>query len=306
MAIVPSVDLQAPSQLLTRRTVLTLAAAATFTTRFGRATAAQEATPTTQSATVHVNGIDLYYEERGSGPPLLLLPGLSSTGFTIPALEPHFRSITLDNRGAGRSSVPPGPYTTRLLADDAAALLEYLGIERAHILGFSLGGAIAQELALAYPERVDHMVLYGTFARPNHAVFDPWLTHFVQAYERQLDPIAFNLWLMGWLFTPAFMSQPDLVASALGPDPYPASAQGVAAQAAAAQAHDTLERLDQITAPTLVLVGADDIVCPVVYAQALAAGIPGAKLQVLAQGGHAALWEYADAANQALLQFLPT
>src|SRR4051812_17139849 len=106
-----------PSQLLTRRTLGALAAAMALSIHLGRPAAAQEATPTTQSATVHVNGIDLYYEEAGSGPPLLLIPGLSSTGFTIPALETHFRNITLDLRGAGRSSAPPGPYTTRMLAD---------------------------------------------------------------------------------------------------------------------------------------------------------------------------------------------
>jgi molybdenum cofactor biosynthesis protein B len=109
---------------LTRRTVLSMAAVATVAARFGRSVAAQEATPTTSStptttsATVHVNGIDLYYEETGSGPALLNIPPLSSTGFTIPALEPHFRFITFDNRGAGRSSAPPGPYTTRQMADD--------------------------------------------------------------------------------------------------------------------------------------------------------------------------------------------
>src|SRR3954453_17485415 len=121
---------------LTRRTVLSLAAVATVAARIGRSVAAQEATPTTQSATVHVNGIDLYYEETGSGPPLLNIQPLSSTGFTIPALDPHFRFIPFDNRGAGRSSFPPGPNASRQLADDAAALLDYLGVERAHVFGF--------------------------------------------------------------------------------------------------------------------------------------------------------------------------
>ena len=164
--VVPYSRPSASSPLLTRRTLLTLAAVTAVASRVGRAAAAQDATPTTQSATVHINGIDLYYEERGSGPPLLIIPPLSSTGFTITALEPHFRIITFDNRGAGRSSVPPGPYTTRLMADDAAALLEHLGVERAHVFGFSLGAEIAQELALAYPERVDRLVLNGAFARP--------------------------------------------------------------------------------------------------------------------------------------------
>ncbi len=297
-----------PTAALSRRTTLRLGIGGIVTTlglMGQRRAAAQDATPVTTSATVHVNGIDLYYEERGSGPPLLIIPPLSSTGFTIAALEPHFRSITFDNRGAGRSEVPPGPYTTRMMADDAAALLEHLGVERAHVFGFSLGGMIAQELALNYPDRVDHLVINGAYARPNRAVIDPWLTLWDQAYEGKVDMVAFNLWLLGWLLTPAFMSQPDLVAAALEfEDPYPASAQGVAAQTAAGRTHDTLDRLGQISAPTLVLVGAGDIVTPVVYSEELAAGIPGATLQVLDPGGHSVLFEYEEASNDALLAFL--
>jgi pimeloyl-ACP methyl ester carboxylesterase len=296
---------------VSRRTLLRglagsgVAAALAAARRAAPAALAQEATPTTSSATVSVNGIDLYYEERGSGPPLLVIPGLSGTGFTIPALEPHFRSITLDNRGAGRSSAPPGPYTTRLMADDAAALLDHLGIDRAHVLGFSLGGMIAQELALAHPERVGRLVLNGAFARPNHALVDPWIALWDQAYGGKIDLVTFNLWLLGWLLTPAFMTQPDLVAAAIAaPDPYPATAQGVAGQTAAVRAHDTLDRLGQIAAPTLVLVGAQDILTPVFYAEELAKGIPGATLKVLDPGGHSVLFEYADAANAALLAFL--
>ena len=97
-----------------------------------------------------------------------------------------------------------------------------------------------------------------------------------------------------------------MAAALAAEDPYPASAQGVAAQAAAGKAHDTLDRLGQIAAPTLVLVGAEDIVTPLPYAQALAEGIPGATLQVLERGGHAALWEFEDAGNAALLAFLPS
>jgi pimeloyl-ACP methyl ester carboxylesterase len=292
-------------RVITRRALMTLTTATASTARFGHLAAAQEATPTTQSATVRVNGIDLYYEERGSGPPLLIISPLSGTGYTISALEPHFRSITFDNRGAGRSAVPPGPYTTRQMADDAAALLEYLGVDRAHVFGFSMAGMIAQELALAYPERVDHLVINGAFARPDLAVIDPWLTLWDQAYEREINPVAFNLWLLGWLLTPAFMSQPELVAAALEfEDPYPASAKGIAAQTAVIRTHDTLDRLGQFNAPTLVLVGAQDNVTPVAYSEELAQGIPEATLQVLDPGGHSVVFEYEDAANAALLVFL--
>src|SRR3954470_2981688 len=109
------------------------------------------------------NELELYYEETGSGPPLLLIAGLSGNtlGWSMlqPVLAEHFRVIAFDNRGAGRSSAPPGPYTTAQMAQDAVALLDYFDIDRAHIIGQSMGGMIAQELALAHPERVDRLVL---------------------------------------------------------------------------------------------------------------------------------------------------
>jgi pimeloyl-ACP methyl ester carboxylesterase len=295
----------ASSPTLNRRTLMTLAAATAFVARFGRATTAQAATPIPQSDTIHVNGIDLYYEERGSGPPLLIIPALGGTGYTLSGLEPHFRTITFDNRGAGRSSAPPGPYTMRQLADDATALLDHLDVERAHVFGFSLGGMIAQELAIAYPERVDHLVINGAYARPNLAVVDPWLTMWDQAYAKQIDPQAFTVWLLGQLLTPAFMTQVDLVTAAIAtPDPYPATAQGISGQTAAIRTHDTRDRLGQISAPTLVLVGAQDILTPVTYSEELAHGIPNATLSVLDPGGHSVVFEYQDAANAALLDFL--
>ena len=102
---------------------------------------------------------------------LLLIAGLSGntlgSAMLQPALAERFRAIAFDNRGAGRSSAPPGPYTTRQMRDDAAALLDHLGLDRAHVIGQSMGGMIAQELALAHPARVDRMILYGTFARPS-------------------------------------------------------------------------------------------------------------------------------------------
>jgi pimeloyl-ACP methyl ester carboxylesterase len=258
-----------------------------------------------------VDGIDLYYEDTGSGPPLLLIAGLSGNtlgwAMLLPALAQYFRVIAFDNRGAGRSSTPPGPYTTREMADDAAALLDHLGIERAHVIGLSLGGMIAQELALAHPERVDHLVLYATYARPRPAIHDPWLRNWVEACERGTTPDQLATLLLPWFLTPAFMAQPDQVEAAIGEwvaDPYPAPAHGVAAQAAACLSHDTLSRLGQVAPPTLVLVGAEDIVTPVSCAQELTEGIPGARLHVLERGGHTPDVEYPEAVAEALLAFL--
>ena len=150
-------------------------------------------------------------------------------------------------------------------------------------------------------------MLLSTNARGRLA-FDAWQTFFAQAYERDLDPTGFRLWLMGWLFTPTFMAQPALVEAALGEpegDAYPeAPVHGILAQVAAARTHDTLGRLGQIAAETLVLVGTEDILTPVADAEELARGIPRALLQVLERGGHAAVFEYPEAVTEALLAFL--
>lgn len=257
---------------------------------------------------IQVNGIDRYYQETGSGDPLLLINGIGGTSLgwapLLPLLAGLFRVVTSDNRGVGRSEAPPGPYTTRQLADDAAALLVHLGVERAHVVGSSMGGMIAQELALAHPALVDRLVLSGTFARPRRAIMDPWLTFVAQMAER-LDPVAVTLGWLPWLYTPAFLADPERVEAALAwQDPYPAPPHGIAAQVEAVRAHDTLERLPRIAAPTLVLVGADDVVTPVYYAQELAERIPGARLQVLERVGHSALSEYPEAGAEALLAFL--
>jgi len=260
---------------------------------------------------VQANGIDLYYEETGNGEPLLLISGLS--GNTLgwepirPALAERFCAISFDNRGAGRSSAPPGPYSTRQMADDAAALLDRIGVARAHVVGLSLGGMIAQELALAYPERVDRLVLLATYPRLRPGVHDPWLNAWLQAGERGMDPASFEICMMPWMISPAFMARHDLVETALVEslsDPYPASAVGISGQVEACRAHDALERLPRIAAPTLVLVGAEDILSPVSYAQELTERIPGARLQVLERCGHVPFLEEPKAVAEALLAFL--
>jgi pimeloyl-ACP methyl ester carboxylesterase len=258
---------------------------------------------------VQLNGIDRFYQERGSGDALLLINGLGGSALNweplLPALAARFRVITSDNRGVGRSAAPPGPYTTRQMADDAAALLTHLGVERAHVVGSSMGGMIAQELALTYPTLVGRLVLFATYARPRLAIIGPWLSFIKEAMDRGCDPAGLRALGLGWWYGPAFLADPDRVEEALAwQEPYPAPAHGIAAQAEAARAHDTLDRVSQITAPTLILVGAEDIFTPLYYSRELAAGIPGARLQVLKRGGHSALWEYPADGAAALLEFL--
>ena len=267
--------------------------------------------------TAQLSGIDIYYEEHGSGDPLLLIMGFGGHSLAwimqVPALAKQFRVITLDNRGVGRSSVPPGPYTTRQMADDAAALLDHLDIERAHVVGWSMGGMIAQELALGYPQKVDRLVLLASVAR-TRPYAENWLRYATQSAELvksgALDPTGALLGGMPWMFTPAFLSQPDLVQAAIAQslaDPFPPTPEGIAAQAEACRAHafgDALDRLTEIAAPTLVLVGAEDILTPAVYSREMADRIPGARLQILEKGGHGMPLEHPQQVNDALLAFL--
>lgn len=260
---------------------------------------------------VRVNGIDLYHDVSGDGPPLLLISGLSGSALDWESIRPtlaqRFTVVTFDNRGAGRSTAPQGPYTVRQMAEDAATLLGHLGVERAHVVGLSLGALIGQELAINHPTLVDRLAMIGAAARVRPKPMGIWLDMWVQVCERGLDPAGIALWLMPWFLTPAFMRNHEQVAAAIDQmlaDPFPAPVHGIAGQAAAVRNHDASARLREITAPTLVLVGADDIVTPVADAEALAAGIPGARLLVLPRGGHVPQLEDPDAVWDAVLAFL--
>jgi 3-oxoadipate enol-lactonase len=262
--------------------------------------------------TAEINGITMYYEEQGQGEPLLLIMGLGMHSLAwimqTAAMAQKFRTIVFDNRGAGRTSAPPGPYTIRQMADDTRGLLDHLGIEKAHIVGVSMGGMIAQELAINYPERVGRLVLMSSLAKqPDGQVADWWLGFGEWAREQGADPRQFLTYTLPWLFTANLLGNTAMVSAAVNQsamDPYPISTEGFKGQAAAARAHDTVERLAQIKSPTLVLVGKEDVLTPVAYSQVLAERIPGARLQILEHGGHGMTLEYAADVNNALLAFL--
>ena len=178
---------------------------------------------------VRVGDIELHYVEHGEGDPLLLVMGFGGDhlawGLQMPAFAARHRVIAFDNRGVGQTGAPDAPYTTLEMADDAVGLLDALGIERAHVLGVSMGGMIAQELALNHPGRVRTLQLHCTYARPDGyilALVDAWRrirTTF--DHEHSLRTIAL------WLFAPAtFNERPEfvemLLQSALA-NPYPQS-----------------------------------------------------------------------------------
>jgi pimeloyl-ACP methyl ester carboxylesterase len=258
------------------------------------------------------NGIRLYYEWHGAedGIPVVLVMGLGGDStawpFQLAALAPRHRVLVFDNRGAGRSEAPDVAYTTRGMAEDLLGLLGGLGVERAHLLGLSLGGAIAQEAVLAAPKRFVSLQLHATWAGP-HPYFQA-LVGAVRMARLQLGREGFYRALSVWLFTPAcFVSQPDLVETVVQRathHPHPTALHAYLRQTEAALGHDARDRVHLIGCPTLVAVGSQDLITPPVLAEELASRIPGARLRSLPDVGHGAIWEAPEAFNRVCLEFL--
>ncbi len=251
----------------------------------------QRATPVS-AGTVTAGGIKMYYEVHGEGEPLLLIMGFGGSvldwGWVLPPkLAERYRIIMFDNRGAGRSDQPPGPYSIKQMADDAANLMDALGIERAHVFGASMGGMIAQELAVNYPGKVERLILGCTSAGGCGRVMDPE----IQAYlEPRTD---MTLYQMLWWSAPAGFPQEfidahrDIVERKIQSDLiYPSQLHAYKAQLAAFKAHDAYSRLPSLRMPSLILVGDRDVLIPPENSRILASIIPGAQLKMIEGAGH--------------------
>src|SRR5439155_1020798 len=227
-------------------------------------------------ATATVDSIELYYEEHGRGDPLLLIMGLAADStawmFQVPDFAERYRTITFDNRGVGRSSKPPGPYTIHQMADDAAGLLDALRVARAHVLGVSMGGMIAQELALRHPERVRGLVLACTYPEPDVEVErqrEFGMTQFggtvtasgeIRIDLSALDPLMFFQHLLPRVFNQSFIDRelPRLMQVFSGALQYGFSMEAILGQVEAVMGHRATDRLHLIEAPTLVITGDAD------------------------------------------------
>jgi pimeloyl-ACP methyl ester carboxylesterase len=257
-------------------------------------------------------GFRMYYEEHGSGFPLLLINGLGSDHLEwihqIPAFEARFRVVVFDNRGTGWTDVPPGPYTTAQMGDDAASLLRSLGIPRSHVLGVSLGGMIAQEVALRHPDLVDGLVLGCTgpggelSLRPSPEAMAAF------ALAKGENPEAELRRMLPFLYTDACIRErpgeiEGFVRRRLD---RPTPPEGYLAQLSAAVSHDASSRLEKIRARTLVITGDADRLVSWENSLRLAGRIPGATLVVVPGAPHRLFAETADAFNLEVLRFLET
>jgi pimeloyl-ACP methyl ester carboxylesterase len=259
---------------------------------------------------VRVNGINLHYIEAGRGDPLLLIMGFGGDhlawAFQTPVFAQTHRVIAFDNRGAGQSDVPDVPYTTRMMADDAVGLLDALTIERAHVIGVSMGGMIAQELALAHPQRVRSLQLHCTLARR-----DAYMQALIESWRVIRTKVTAEEWMRIvalWLFSPTtYAERPEFVEAVIQTgiaNPHPFTLTGFLRQGDAVRSHDALDRLGKLAAPTLVSVADDDILVPPRFSRELAAAVPGATLKTIERAGHCYFWERPEVFNAMCLEFL--
>lgn len=258
-----------------------------------------------------VGDIRIYYEILGEGKPLLLIMGLGGHildwGWILPKkLAEGRQAIAFDNRGSGRSDQPAGPYTTAQMANDTIGLLDTLGVERADVFGVSMGGMIAQEIAVRHPERVDRLILGAASAGGDAQVL---ALPEVQAYlEPRLD---LTLHEALWWSAPAGFPEefidahPDVVERKIQANmAYPSQLFAYQAQLAAYRAFDIVDRMSEICAPTLVLTGDSDILVPPENGRILAESIQGAELHVIEGAGHLFWISHPNETFSALVEFL--
>jgi len=261
-------------------------------------------------ANVNVNGCEIYYEVHGQGDPLVLIMGLRRNVEwwfrQIPALSEHFQVIAFDNRGAGRSDKPVMEYSMRLFADDTAGLMKALDISKAHILGISMGGYLAQELALNYPAKVKSLVLGCTGCGGDRAVImSPERMEKFTA-NKGLTPEEILRKDMDIYFSDDYVDQhPEKIKEFVEISMrHYQPADAFLRQFDACLRHDTGDRLNQLSAPTLIMTGDDDPLVPPQNSHILKDLIPGADLSVFAGGRHCFFIETADQFNKKAVDFL--
>lgn len=259
---------------------------------------------------VAANGIEINYEVQGEGEPLILIPYLAADNacyaFQVADYAKEYRCISLDPRGAGESDKPDAPYSTELIADDVAVLMQALGVERAHVMGLSLGAAAGLWLAAKYPGRVASLSLHSAWPKT-----DPFLRTVVESWRglaKGLGDVSemVILGILPWCLTPElYAAKPDYVDSlaAFVRSRPKQPLESFLRQSAAVQDHDAESQLTKIDAPTLITFGRWDLVCSTRFEPALRT-IRHSEVHVFEDCAHAAIYENVAAFNARTLAFL--
>src|SRR5215510_1297032 len=260
---------------------------------------------------VKANNITMNYVQQGTGEPLILIPYLAADNacyaFQAPDYANYFTCISLDLRGTGETDKPEGDYSTEIFADDVAAFMRALGIEKAHVFGLSLGAATGLWLAVKYPNKVKSLSLHSGWTKT-----DPFLKSVVEGWQVTAKalgsvPEMVILSIFPWCFTPElYAARPDYIQS-LADFVRGRSAQPLAAflqQSNAVIAHDVEAQLGRITAPTQITFGRHDLVTSTRFADRMREGIRGSELLIFEECAHATIYENVEEFNQKTLAFL--
>jgi 3-oxoadipate enol-lactonase len=260
-----------------------------------------------------VGDLDIVWDVAGpaDGEPVLMINGLGAPragwSLQVPALAERYRVFTFDNRDVGETGAgsDPKPYGMAQFSHDSAGLIDALELGPVHIIGASMGGAIAQELALERPDLVKSLQIVCSWPRT-----DPWLAEVIQQWNTIFAGLGNLAWARDtsvWVYTHRWFLDPDhldeLIRAAES-YAFSQSPQMFARQCDAVLGFDVLDRLRDIAIPTQVIVGAEDILTPPRFSEAIANRIPGAKLTVLPRVGHGMFWETSNAFNASLFKFL--
>ncbi len=254
------------------------------------------------------NGVEIYYEATGTGPHLVLIEGLGVATWIwekqTPEFAKHFTTVVYDNRGVGKSGKPAGPYSISMMADDLAALLDSLKISKAHILGISMGGFIAQDFALRYPHKVDRLVLVSTSAGgPDHVPMSQEVL--ARMFATDGAPRELTRRKLALAYSDSFMQKSREVEHLIDlrlADPQPPHAY--MAQAMAGAAFNLSDKIRQIQSPCLIMAATGDRLVPVANAHNLAKKISRSQLKIYEGCGHQFFMEIAKEFNRDVIAFL--
>ena len=256
------------------------------------------------------NGININYNEYGVGEPLLLIMGLGAPGITwekhIEEYKKHFRCIAPDNRGAGESDKPAGDYTTDQMANDAIGVMDALGIDRFHVSGISMGGAVTQKIAIARPSRVKSCIITASWAYCDNYMISVF--EMLKNTRGCLSYRDFSKMFYLWLYSAKYygdnpQSAEEFVSNNIN-DPSPMPQHAFDSQAAACMGHDTRASLDKIISPALIAAGSKDIFTPIECSRYLHENIKNSRLEIFEGYAHTHHWEDLDRYNKLTVDFI--